>query len=105
MKHQPVLRSLSPVLQLRLLLCLPLLLLLNGCANVHVERGADGSVKARAMTLFSNTAVKGLTVDGSSKTNLLHVSGATTTPNSDSITATGEAFGNAVGAAAKAAAK
>lgn len=37
MKLQPVLRSLSPVLQPRLLLCLPLLLLLNGCAGAGSE--------------------------------------------------------------------
>lgn len=93
----------STLLLIALLTLLPL-----GCTNLSVERvNADGTrVKAHATSLFSNTTLKGLTVDGATKTttNLLRVSTSQTEPNAESITATGTALGELIGTAAKAAA-
>ena len=59
------------------------------------------------MSLFSNSAIKGLQVGASTKTttNEFRVTGTTTEPNPESITATGAALGELIGTAAKAAAK
>lgn len=68
----------------------------------------DGSkVQFSGSSLFSNSAFKNLGVDYTSKTtsSLLKASGATTEPNPDSITATGTALGEMIGAAAKTAVK
>lgn len=86
------------------LLFLPFLLLpINGCQSTNVSRtSTDGSrVTFSSLSLFSNTAVKGLNVDGTTKTttNLLRITGSTTEPNVESITATSDALGNIIGTA------
>lgn len=90
-----------------LLLLLPLLL--TGCASVYVSKTmTDGSkVEFRTRSLFSNSALKGLKVDGVTKTttNLLSITSTSTEPNPESITATGTALGELIGAAAATAAK
>ena len=94
---------------MKALLLIPLLL--TGCASIHYSKtvAPDGTVKvnADASSLFSNSAIKGLQVDYSTKTttNGFKVSGTTTEPNPESITATGAALGELIGTAAKAAAK
>lgn len=88
---------------LSLLPILSLLPLLNGCQSTTVSRtSTDGSkVTFSSLSLFSNTAVKGLNVDGTTKTttNLLRITGGATEPNVESITATSDALGNIIGTA------
>lgn len=85
------------------------ILALCGCASISVTKVAPDGTKTTmtAKTLFSNTAVKGLTLDGTTKTttNLLKVAGSTTEPNPEAITASASALGELVGAAAATAAK
>lgn len=88
-----------------LLLCL----ILTGCTSIRVDQTKlDGSkVSFRASSLFSNSTLRGLKVEGVTKTSsaLLGVTASATEPNVESITATGEALGNLIGAAAATAAK
>lgn len=83
--------------------------LLCSCTSINVEkRFTDGTiVKSSAKSLFSNTTLKGLIVDGTTKTatNLLKVSTSQTEPNAESITASTTGLGELIGTAAKAAAK
>lgn len=82
---------------------------LSGCTNLKVTRiASDGSrIDFKATSLFSNTILKGLGVDSTTKTtsNLLKLSTSTTEPNAESITASGSALGELIGTAAKTAAK
>lgn len=93
----------------RVLFVLPLLLC--GCASIHYSKSIapDGTMKvsADASSLFSNSAIKGLQVDYATKTttNGFKVSGTSTEPNPESITASGTALGELIGAAAKTAVK
>jgi uncharacterized protein YceK len=84
-------------------------LVASGCASVKLTKTAtDGSkVDFKSSSLFSNSALKGLTVDGVTKTttSALKITSTTTEPNPESITATGAALGELVGTAAAAAAK
>lgn len=79
-----------------------------GCASVTYKKTMpDGTVvEAKVSSLFSNSAVKGMTVDGTTKTTSqgFRIVGSTTEPNPDSITASGTALGQLIGTAAKAAA-
>lgn len=79
-----------------------------GCASIKYEKTlADGThVKASAHSLFSNSALRNMAVDYSTKTttNGFKVTGSTTEPNPESITATGTALGEMIGKAAQAAA-
>lgn len=83
--------------------------LFAGCHSVgYTQKKADGtSIEFKARSLFSNSIVKGLTVDGTTKTTSqgLRITSTTTEPNPESITATGSALGELIGTAAKAAAK
>lgn len=82
--------------------------LITGCASIHlVKTASDGSkVEFNTTSLFSNSAIKGLTVDGSTKTttNALRITSGGTEPNPESITASGDAIGTIIGNAVKAAA-
>lgn len=95
--------------KLLLISTLALAALASGCAVISYDNTkVDGSrVHYSGSSLFSNTAFKGLVVDGTTKTttNGLRITAGATEPNADSITASGEALGNMVGAAAKTAAK
>jgi hypothetical protein len=83
--------------------------LATGCAVLRYEKtAADGThTKARAFSLFSNSALKNLAVGKVTKTttNEFTVTGTTTEPNPEAITASAEAIGTIVGVAAKSAAK
>lgn len=85
------------------------LLALNGCTSVNLTKTAtDGSkIQFRAASLFSNTVLKGLGVEATTKTttNLLKISSSSTEPNAESITASGAALGELIGTAAKTAVK
>lgn len=78
--------------------------LLCSCTSIKVDKQlADGThISASATSLFSNTTLKGLQVDGSTKTatNLLKVSTSQTEPNSESIIATGSSIGELIGTVA-----
>lgn len=77
-----------------------------GCNNLSYTK--DGTrVSLSYNSLFSNSALKGLTVDGTTKTttNGLRITSSTTEPNAESITASGSALGELIGTAAKAAVK
>lgn len=91
------------------LLVFPLLLASAGCTNIQITKTAlDGSkVQFNATSLFSNTTLKGLGVESSTKTtsNLLKLSTGQTEPNAESITASGAALGELIGTAAKTAVK
>jgi hypothetical protein len=80
-----------------------------GCASVKYSKTAlDGSkVNFSNVSLFSNSALKGLSVESQTKTttNGLRITSTMTEPNPESITATGSALGELIGTAAKAAAK
>jgi len=80
-----------------------------GCASVKYSKVATDGTKVdfKSSSLFSTSALKGLTVEGVTKTttNGLRITSSTTEPQPESITATGEALGNMIGAAAAAAAK
>lgn len=93
----------------RLLLLATSLTLASGCASVtYTKTAPDGTQTAfSAHSLFSNSALKGLSVDSSTKTttNALRLASTGTEPNSESITATGTALGELIGAAAATAAK
>jgi len=95
--------------KLLLILTLTLACLAFGCASIKYSKTAsDGTVTtASATSLFSNSALKGMKVDATTKTttNGFAVTGSTTEPNPESITATGEALGTLAGSAAKAMAK
>lgn len=84
-------------------------LLLTGCASVHYSKTAlDGSkVEFKVSSLFSNSALKGLSVENVTKTttNGLRIASTSSEPNPESITATGTALGEMIGTAAKAAVK
>lgn len=85
------------------------LLLLSGCAQLNVTKTLPDGTKTAfsGWALFSNTAFRGLFVDEVSPrfgTNLLAVTGATNSPNAESITASADALGTLIGTAAKAAA-
>lgn len=89
------------------ILLLPTILLLaaSACTRLHVVRTAqDGSrVEFTGTSLFSNTVLKGVGVDSTTKTttNLLKLTSSTTEPNAESITASGDALGNMIGTAVK----
>lgn len=79
---------------------------LTGCHSINYTK--DGTkVSFQAHSLFSNSIVKGLTVDGTTKTTSqgLRITSTATEPNSESITASGAALGELIGTAAKSAAK
>lgn len=80
-----------------------------GCASVTYKKTMpDGTVvEAKVSSLFSNSAVKGMTVDGTTKTTSqgFRITGSTTEPNPESITATANALGNLIGTAIQAGAK
>jgi hypothetical protein len=84
-------------------------LCLNGCTNLKVTKVAENgsSISFKATSLFSNTVLRGLGVDATTKTttNLLKLSTSATEPNPESITATGSALGELIGTAAKASIK
>lgn len=84
-------------------------LVLAGCSNMTVtQTKPDGSqIRFHAFTAFSNSTLKGLQVDGTTKTTskLLGVTSGATEPNAESITATGGALGEFTGSAAAAMAK
>ncbi len=91
-------------------LILPVIALaLCGCTNISVNQTKpDGTrIDFKATSLFSNSTLKGLQVDGTTKTTtkLLGVTAGTTEPNPESITATGTALGDLLGTAVGAAAK
>lgn len=95
---------------MKILRLLPLLALLalSACAHVTVERTANGTnTSLHATTFLSNTALKNLGLDTTTKTtsSLLKLSGATTEPNPEAITASGTALGDLIGTAAATAAK
>lgn len=88
---------------------IPLVLLLcTSCASITVTKiTADGTrTEFRGISLFSNSVLKTIQVDGTTKTtsSLLKASGASTEPNPESITATAEALGTLIGKAAREAA-
>lgn len=77
-------------------------LIVTGCNNLSYTK--DGSrVTMHYNSLFSNSALKGLTVDGTTKTttNGLRITSSTTEPNPESITASGDALGTVLGKALK----
>ena len=108
---------------MRIPLLPPLLLALaaTGCANVgyttvkRVELPPDGGNRVevttthfRSASLLSTTAVKGIVVDGNGghrDAPGLRLTGAATDPNSQAITASADALGALIGAAAATAAK
>jgi hypothetical protein len=91
---------------LAIISCIPLL---SGCTHLKVTKvSQDGSsISFRSISLFSNTVLRGLGVDSTTKTtsNLLKLSISATEPNPESITATGSALGELIGTAAKASIK
>lgn len=87
-------------------LLLSLSLLVSACASVRYTK--DGQkIMFTVTTWFSNSALKGLTVDGTTKTttNGLRITSTSSEPNPESITATGTALGEMIGTAAKTAVK
>lgn len=98
---------------LNLSIGLAILAMLCSCATSRYhseETRLDGTKKIvdwNGNSLFSNSTLKGLTVDGQTKTttNGLKIIGASTEPNPESITASGSALGELIGTAAKTAAK
>lgn len=86
-----------------------LLLASSGCARIsyNVTKPDASKVSFTGFSLFSNSTFKGLVVDGTTKTttNGLRVTAGTTEPNPESITATGTALGDLIGAAAAKVAK
>lgn len=93
----------------RLLLTVSILPLLVGCARLSVTRTSpDGTrVQFEASSLFSNSVLKGVAVENTTKTTsaLLKLATSGTEPNAESITASGSALGELIGTAAKTAAK
>lgn len=91
-----------------ILLSTATLLLTSGCASVqYSQTKPDGTrVEFSTRALFSNSALRGLTVDGVTKTTSqgLRITSNATEPNAESITATGATLGELIGTAAKAAA-
>ena len=85
------------------------LALLCGCTMLNVDKtNPDGTrISFHGTSLFSNTTLKGLVVEGTTKTTskLMGVTAGATEPNPESITATGTALGDLIGTAAKAVVK
>ena len=77
----------------------------TGCTQIayHQQRHDGTRIEFNAVSLFSNSTLKGLTVDGTTKTttNGLRLTAGETQPNPESITATGEAIGSLIGTAVK----
>jgi len=86
-----------------------LALLLPSCTSIHVTKTfPDGSkVDAFAGSLFATTAIKSLSIDSTRKSSsgLINASGFATDPDQEAITASANAIGQLIGAAARAAAK
>lgn len=85
-----------------------LLLAVSGCANLTVSKTTtvnSTNVTLRAHTLLANKVVKGLELDGTTKTGskLFKVTSETTEPSVEGINATTAGLGTVIGAAAKAA--
>lgn len=87
----------------QLLLLSTILLAVSACTRLNVTKSPDGSISFTGTSLFSNTVLKGVGVDSTTKTttNLLKLSSSTTEPNAESITASGDALGSLIGNAAK----
>ncbi len=90
-----------------MLLSVPLLSV--GCASVHYDKTeiTGEHTTFRATSFLSNSALKGASVDRVTKTTSegMKLSGSTTEPNPDAIVASGDAMGQMIGTAVKAAAK
>lgn len=98
---------------------IPLLvtLLCAGCASMSANKtitttATNGvvtttTVNFKGKSLFSNSVLKNVTLDSTTKTTsaVLKATGVTTEPNPESITASAEAIGNIIGAASATAAK
>lgn len=84
-------------------------LILSGCASVKYSKTQlDGAkVEFKSNSLFSKTALQGLQVEAVTKTttNGLRLTTSSTETQPEAITATGEALGQLIGAAAATAAK
>ena len=80
------------------------LLATSACTSINYSKG---DTKFQAHSLFSNSIVKGLTVEGTTKTTSqgLRITSSATEPNVESITASGAALGELIGTAAKSAVK
>lgn len=81
------------------------ILVLAGCVTAKVTKtvSATGTnITFKAHSFLANSALKSLGVDGTTKTtsSLLKLSGATTEPNPEAITASTEGLGTLIGAAA-----
>lgn len=89
----------------KLILATIIALTTTACSSVHYK--TDKTDFSATIPFWSNTVLKGLTVDGTTKTTSagLKIQGATIEPNVESITATSEALGNLIGTAAAATAK
>lgn len=81
------------------------LLALCACSSIHYK--TDKTDFSASYPFWSNAMVKGLVVDGTTKTTSsgLRISSTSIEPNVESITATSDALGNLIGVAAAAAAK
>lgn len=95
----------QPMKHASLAIALLVLAAATGCTNLNVTRtNPDGtSTSFHVTSLLSTSAIKGLKVDGTTKTtsNLLAITQGATDPNSESITASGAALGELIGTAAK----
>lgn len=85
-------------------------LLLAGCAHITVTKSVSitgTNVTFHGTSFLANSTLKSLGVDAATKTtsSLLKASGVTNEPNPEAITASAEALGNIIGAAAATAAK
>lgn len=93
-----------------LLITAALCCIMTGCAHITVEKTASinsTNVTFHGTSFLANSAFKNLGVDGTTKTtaNLLKISGATTEPNPEAITASADGLGSLIGVAAGSAAK
>lgn len=84
--------------------------LLCGCSSVGYTNTKPDGTKTdfnASVPFWSNSTLKGLTVDGTTKTTSagLKIQSSTIEPNVESITATADALGSLIGAAAAATAK